>query len=73
MTHPKTSQAWYRKLYKNPYFKKIDLIIAFRQNIMLKNKLEYVTEIFEWVKWKSIFIKDPESNILEFVCHDPDI
>ena len=38
-----------------------------------KNKLEYVTEIFEWVKWKSIFIKDPESNIVEFVCHDPAI
>lgn len=38
-----------------------------------KSKIEYVTEIFEWVKWKSIFIKDPESNIVEFVCHDPEI
>ncbi len=38
-----------------------------------KNKVAYVTEIFEWVKWKSIFIKDPESNIVEFVCHDPGI
>ena len=38
-----------------------------------KNKIKYVTEIFEWVKWKSIFIKDPESNIVEFVCHDPEI
>ncbi len=28
------------------------------------------TEIFEWVQWKSIFIKDPESNIVEFVCYD---
>ena len=35
--------------------------------------IEYVTEIFEWMKWKSIFIKDPESNIVEFVCHDPNI
>ncbi|MEP3209714.1 MAG: VOC family protein [Maribacter sp.] len=38
-----------------------------------KNKIAYVTKIFEWVKWRSIFIKDPESNIVEFVCHDPAI
>ena len=38
-----------------------------------KNKIAYVTKIFEWVKWRSIFIKDPESNIVEFVCHDPEI
>ena len=42
--------------------------------ILLKqSKINYVTEVFEWVKWKSIFIKDPESNIVEFVCHDPEI
>ena len=38
-----------------------------------KSRLEYVTEVFDWVKWKSIFIKDPESNIVEFVCHDSEI
>jgi len=38
-----------------------------------KLQIEYVTEIFEWTKWKSIFIKDPESNIVEFVCYDQDI
>ena len=38
-----------------------------------KLDIEYVTEVFEWVKWKSIFIKDPESNIVEFVCFDPEI
>ena len=38
-----------------------------------KNNIEHVTEVFEWVKWKSIFIKDPESNIVEFVCHDPEL
>jgi len=32
--------------------------------------IEFETEVFAWVKWKSIFIKDPESNIVEFVCHD---
>jgi len=41
---------------------------------ILKSKnIEVVTEVFEWVKWKSIFIKDPERNIVEFVCHDADI
>ncbi|MCE7993298.1 MAG: VOC family protein [Roseivirga sp.] len=38
-----------------------------------KNKFEYVTRVFEWVKWRSIFIKDPESNIVEFVCYDSGI
>jgi len=38
-----------------------------------KNKLEYITKVFEWVKWRSIFIKDPESNVLELVCYDPKI
>ena len=38
-----------------------------------RNKIAYETKIFEWVKWKSIFIKDPESNIVEFVCYDPEI
>lgn len=38
-----------------------------------KNKIKFVTKTFKWVKWKSIFIKDPESNIVEFVCHDPNI
>ena len=36
-----------------------------------KSEIAYVTQVFEWVKWRSIFIKDPESNIVEFVCHDP--
>lgn len=38
-----------------------------------KLQIEYVTEIFEWAKWKSIFIKDPELNIVEFVCYDSEI
>ncbi len=43
------------------------------QTLCDKLNIEYVTEIFEWVKWKSIFIKDPESNIVEFVCYDSEI
>jgi catechol-2,3-dioxygenase len=42
-------------------------------NFFKKNNIEYVTEIFVWIKWKSIFIKDPESNIVEFVCYDSEI
>lgn len=42
-------------------------------NFCKENDIEYVTEIFEWINWKSIFIKDPESNIVEFVCHDSNI
>jgi len=38
-----------------------------------ENQIRYVTKIFEWVKWRSIFINDPESNIVEFVCYDPEI
>ena len=32
--------------------------------------VETKTEVFEWVQWKSIFIRDPEMNIIEFVCFD---
>ena len=41
--------------------------------LLEKSKIEYVTEVFKWVQWKSIFIKDPELNIVEFVCYDPEI
>ncbi|WP_196894126.1 VOC family protein [Aureivirga marina] len=42
-------------------------------NFFEENNLEYITEVFEWTKWKSIFVKDPESNIVEFVCYDEGI
>ncbi|WP_103069825.1 VOC family protein [Aquimarina sediminis] len=32
--------------------------------------IDCVEEYFEWVQWKSIFIKDPEGNIVEFVCYN---
>lgn len=35
--------------------------------------LESTTEVFPWIKWKSVFIKDPENNIIEFVCYDENI
>ena len=38
-----------------------------------ENQIAYQTEKFEWVQWKSIFIKDPEQNVLELVCYDETI
>lgn len=32
--------------------------------------IQYQLETFSWVKWRSIFIKDPENNVVEFVCYD---
>jgi extradiol dioxygenase family protein len=37
------------------------------------HEIKYEIEIFEWVKWKSIFIKDPELNVVEFVCYDSNL
>ena len=41
--------------------------------ILNTKHIEFTEDVFEWVKWKSIFIKDPEMNIIEFVCYDADI
>ena len=30
-------------------------------------------EVFEWVGWRSLFIRDPEGNTVEFVCRDPEL
>jgi catechol-2,3-dioxygenase len=32
--------------------------------------LEVTKRIFDWVHWRSIFINDPEGNLVEFVCYD---
>ncbi len=42
-------------------------------NFVKKENIEYVTEVFKWVNWKSIFIKDPELNIVEFICYDSNV
>jgi len=42
-------------------------------NLLNVHKIEFKTETFEWVKWKSIFIKDPEMNVVEFVCYDSNL
>lgn len=35
--------------------------------------IDYKTEEFGWVQWKSIFFQDPEGNVLEYVCYDKNI
>lgn len=25
----------------------------------------------EWVSWRSLYVEDPEGNLVEWVCHDP--
>lgn len=31
------------------------------------------TKIFDWTRWRSIFVNDPEGNTVEWVCYDPSI
>jgi catechol-2,3-dioxygenase len=42
-------------------------------NLLDVHEIKFETEVFEWVKWKSIFIKDPELNVIEFVCYDSNL
>jgi catechol-2,3-dioxygenase len=35
--------------------------------------VEVRPEVFEWVGWRSLFIRDPEGNTVEFVCRDPEL
>ncbi len=42
-------------------------------NTLTKKEIEVKTRIFHWIQWKSIYLKDPEMNIVELVCFDPTI
>jgi catechol 2,3-dioxygenase-like lactoylglutathione lyase family enzyme len=35
--------------------------------------LEVRRVVFDWVGWRSLFFRDPEGNLVEFVCRDPDL
>lgn len=35
--------------------------------------IEVHTTTHAWTGWRSIFVTDPEGNIVEWVCHDPTI
>ena len=34
-------------------------------------KLKFATH--EWVHWRSLYVRDPEGNNVELVCHDPSV
>ena len=42
-------------------------------NTLIENNIETETRIFNWVQWKSIYLQDPELNIVELVCFDSTI
>ena len=33
--------------------------------------LDVFTAEHEWVHWRSLYVRDPEGNVVEWVCHDP--
>lgn len=33
--------------------------------------LEVEVRYHEWVSWRSLYVEDPEGNLVEWVCHDP--
>lgn len=35
--------------------------------------LEVTTAEHDWVKWRSLYINDPEGNLVELVCYDESI
>jgi catechol-2,3-dioxygenase len=35
--------------------------------------LEIETAEHAWVQWRSIYVRDPEGNQVELVCHDPTV
>jgi len=34
-------------------------------------KLEFANH--DWVHWRSLYVRDPEGNTVEFVCYDPTV
>lgn len=43
-----------------------------------KNRVEQLgiptrTAEHEWVHWRSFYVNDPEGNVVEWVCYDPDV
>jgi catechol 2,3-dioxygenase-like lactoylglutathione lyase family enzyme len=35
--------------------------------------LSVEAQVFTWTGWRSLFVKDPEGNTVEFVCSDPSV
>jgi catechol-2,3-dioxygenase len=35
--------------------------------------LEVTTAAHEWARWRSLYVNDPEGNVVEWVCFDPSV
>ncbi len=35
---------------------------------LAENAIDYQVQIFDWIGWQGIFIRDPEGNTVEFVA-----
>ncbi len=42
-------------------------------NRLTSHRISVRKQIFEWVQWRSLFVKDPEGNSVELVCFDDSI
>lgn len=40
------------------------------KEVLEKSSLDYSWANHRWTGWKGMYVKDPEGNILEFVCYD---
>lgn len=40
---------------------------------LTKNGIQFKTRIFNWIQWRSIYLLDPEMNVVELVCFDSTI
>jgi extradiol dioxygenase family protein len=41
-----------------------------RQHWLQKHGLDVTAKEFPWFQWRSLFVRDPEGNTVEFVCYD---
>ena len=42
-------------------------------NYLTSGGVPVKTRVFNWIQWKSIYLQDPEQNVVELVCYDPTI
>ena len=41
--------------------------------IALRVRLGVTTADHEWTQWRSLYVNDPEGNVVEWVCYDPTV
>ena len=52
----------------------VDLADFYSEKARLESAgLSTRTSIHNWVQWRSLYVQDPDGNLVEFVCYDPSI